>query len=702
MLLLIPTWAALFVGCFAIGALAYRLLFRVFRGALDGFQIFWLGLAAAVAYLELHSLAFPVDARAFVPLGALALAGAPFGARLLARELRRAFRDRARFVCGLAGALVIALAAADAASLAITWCDSRLAHIQQVQWTHAYGAVPGLANLNPKLGFDSAAHVLAALTDYSTLPGGAGHVALGFLTAVVLVEWLCVALGRGPRAPRLYCAITGAFLLGKVATSYQLSSFSSDLPMVLAALVTTLELARLPPRRNELRAALVLTLAALTLAFKLSASVLALTAGGFALRVVWRRGRRARLAALILPSLLVLGLIARRVVLSGWPLYPIPIANLHLPWSVPAEVTREHYLLVRYWARMHTDYRDVMARPFGYWFVPWLAEFRRTCEWWLLIASGALAALGAITAVRRRSMAERAALVGGALSIPYWLYAAPDLRFGDVFFWIVFALVAAPLLAPAADRPLGRLALLAGWLALANWTHGFDLPAPSRGSWLALEHPPGVPPTRLVTAQNGQEPPLVIRVPEDEFCDGAPPPCSDRARNPRWRVPGALGRGFLPALDAAAQTLPALDPKPASNCAIDETYDLALDEHAPPGALRSGWTLVARGEHGEKYGALDGEAALRFVSCGDGDRVIWVRAWTLDAAPTLLQLELNGHSLPRFPVRATPTDRSLIVPRAWLVRGSNQLLFEAVPAVAADGARPSRVAVESIRLRTGL
>src|SRR5205814_1022144 len=119
----------------------------------------------------------------------------------------------------------------------------------------------------------------------------------------------------------------------------------------LGTLVIGLELVRLPAHsRARLRLAL-LQLVALTAALttvKLSGLLLFPLLAVVAL-VVFVRDKIRWPWLFVLPCLLAVGMLARRAMLSGWLLYPVPVGNLHLTWSAPKEVPLVETLYIRAW-----------------------------------------------------------------------------------------------------------------------------------------------------------------------------------------------------------------------------------------------------------------------------------------------------------------------------------------------------------------
>ena len=157
---------------------------------------------------------------------------------------------------------------------------------------------------------------------------------------------------------------------------------------------------------------------------------------------------------------------------------------------------------------------------------------------------------------RRRAPAgllHFAVLLTGA-NLAFWFFTAPDLRFGEGYFWLWFALAGTWLLLriATARRALalaGTLALLALLLARPGWAWPEKI-----GCWQighALEAP-----YHTEQLHNGQEPPLSVLVPnggEDRAGDLPLPNTPHPQDSLSCRVPGNLRHGFYIALPAASR-----------------------------------------------------------------------------------------------------------------------------------------------------
>ena len=524
-------WLSLWCVCVGLGAAVYGAAFRLggpsFRTVASLDQLLWVGICVMLAALQLASLAFALTGWVMVALGVLSVTGWPTLCRVLHR------RGRPGIMRALV-ALVVVLSLANSALQQADWYDTVSTHIQQAKWSHEFPIVVGLANLNGKLGFDQAHHLLAAALSFGPFAHRSSHLAVSFLLCSVALAWVLALLspGKGSGLERTYVALTLAYLAGKAWTN-ELASLSGDLAMASLLLPAVRELIRMGPamRRGRHSGWSLLVLGALSgalFAVKFSALpvlVAWVVATALASRAKWR----PLATVALLPALLIGATIARRIVLTGWPLYPVPVLALHVPWAVPREQTLSQYRSILAWARLpRRDPHDVLDHGFAHWFVPWFDVFRRSREW----ALGLVASVALLTKKRAPAL-----VVGTACAcVAYWFVGAPDLRFGAVFFWILFAVAVAPLL--ERERQLTFVVCA----ALVLWNNGHAVKVV--GSTMIPEDE--LRPTKVETfTRDGAS--FEINVPTDaDLCGDAPLPCSSSLGVARMRRPGTPQRGFLP------------------------------------------------------------------------------------------------------------------------------------------------------------
>lgn len=551
MLNLVLVWVLLFSIVLGWGLFATWLFQRVaaFGGSLSTFQVAWLGYATLLGFLELCSVVAAMTVLVIVLTLVPAIAGYALQRRALAARVRTLLRQPRRVAVVAAVVVATSFVTAYAACDLVQWYDTGLYHLQAVQWATHYPAVPGLANLHYRFGYNNSVHLFAAYTD-AFWEGVSAHIANGFLLLVALCQWFSeIFFARTPRRRlrQAFCLFTLPFLLVKLWTM-ETSSLSTDLALTVVSFALVLEVVSLQPTsRQRLLALLPITaLAAVVVTTKLAGLAVcgvAMLLIAFELRtaVAWR----TRLLVFACPAVVVVGWLIRGVIASGWLLYPV-FGRLPLSWSVPRSVAESDFGNIKSWARMFGKGPDeVFGHGLWHWFGPWLDGFRASHEFTLLLIALTLLAWrlasGPTGAVRRAG--ETAAVIACGLGLAQWFFGAPDLRYGAFLFWLLPAVLIAPMVARALREPTTRPLVVALSFVMTAWAGGFSFHLDARVPKL-WGRPPA--PQHVVTDRVTAGPATDVFVPEKtDQCFDAELPCTPNPSTTQ-RDPNSLRSGYNP------------------------------------------------------------------------------------------------------------------------------------------------------------
>jgi hypothetical protein len=401
----------------------------------------------------------------FMPLSALALAIVTLGGglilvwQMIAGHLKvnlTALRVQTPRLAWLLLALVI-VSILEQATHQPSNPDSGIYHAQTIRWAETFPAVPGLGNLHGRLAFNSSWLALQALFSFAFLGLRSFHMLPAVLSALVLfdcwrglVGWL---RGRPTPVNILKTLLIPVFFY---VLPSEISSPGTDLPVVL--LVWFLASAWMDrPRRDGLEpgieeiALYILVLFAVTI--KLSAAPLLILAAFVGINALRRPVLVGKLAALTI--VLLAPWFARSVVQSGYLVYPVPVIDVfQLDWKVPASTAQDERDAIVAYGRLPRIERDeVMAMPVNVWLPRWFEN--QTLNRKLLLGLAVLSPFLLVGVVTSETLwRERfriwnirlfqvylAALMGGF----YWLFSAPDFRFGYGF---LVLLILIPILLP--------------------------------------------------------------------------------------------------------------------------------------------------------------------------------------------------------------------------------------------------------------
>lgn len=438
------TWfavAALFAGC---GVLVRRGLLAVagVPGS-DGLRRsdLWVGLAAAIAFLQFWSLLSGISWAAWLPPAVCGLVGLASSAR----AFRFGFRvPQQRHLLVLIPAVLGVLWVGNRALDAPSGYDLGLYHAAAVEYASKYAAIPGLGNLHDRLAAGDAHFLMTAWLGRLPGPGSGFQLANGLLVAMLLADVASRFVGgsRGPAlslASRMSLLAVPATIVTAVQDTSRLSEPNLDLAAFVLVVVGALYLVESIEAGFEPAAATTsvaaFALAAVNRPLFWLMTVMALAA------LAARPGRRLRelLAVGIAPAVLALGWTTRQAVLSGYPLFPLTFIRLPVSWRMPATNVEELDRWTRSWARSNGRDPDHVLGSWG-WLGPWVRHELTTYDVLvplLLLGAAVLALLLRPGSVHRRRAPLLAVVVPSAITLAVWFVFAPAPRFALGPLWLI-------------------------------------------------------------------------------------------------------------------------------------------------------------------------------------------------------------------------------------------------------------------------
>ncbi len=557
--LIVAAWVLLGAVFAGLGALLRRACRAPATDAAGWLTCFWLGWAAAIFFLQVWQLVFPVDDRAVLVLAAAGLVGLLLAGtgpwRVLGRGVRTSWPALLAFAAVTAWLANRALGGPQNG-------DTGLYHIPTMRWLVEYPIVPGLGNLYVAYAFNHSYLLYLGLLERGPFVGGSHHLANSLPLLIVfghVVLGLYRTLRRRAAAEDVFYAL-GLPAAVALAFDINFTSPAPDFPVFVLGLVLTGHLVRVLVTAPDAPAPAfgllaVAVLAALGITVKLSTSGLALTTVAVASFAFVRHPRAAaagRVRTLVvgafLGSLGVVPWLVRGVLWSGYPLYPSTVAGLPVPWRVPPDLGT--WILGV--SQIPGPYALAVTDPT--WFFTWMQSLgwgERDIVLPLAVAA-ALLPVGLAVRLRRRGARPVPALVlvPALAQLVFLFVAAPRARYGGATFWLL-ATESAMLALPAG----GHVFAVAGAVALAALPFFDGKPALRQlGGFEPM-------PRTVVTARELASG-LVIQHPGDsQCCWTAPLPCSpDPPPGLRLRHDGDLRSGFV--LDPTVSPAPAAPAPP--------------------------------------------------------------------------------------------------------------------------------------------
>jgi hypothetical protein len=227
---------------------------------------------------------------------------------------------------------------------------------------------------------------------------------------------------------------------------------------------------------------------------------------------------------------------------------------LNLPWSDTVENVKFVSSRIQTWSwKPGGNHQETLKKPIYDRLIALIADNQDSTEFHLLIISVFLIiSLGASRSLRKLlpdvGDGFNLILFTSISSLFFWLFSAPLLRFGAIFFWTLFAISSTPFLLFLVNRQrLGIIPVYIVSLLLIINVGGYG---PKVDEGLVLFHLKKEESERVysvVASPPGEWPPLTLWLPEEgDQCGNSQIPCAPFQVKVKQRFPGDISKGFLP------------------------------------------------------------------------------------------------------------------------------------------------------------
>lgn len=317
----------------------------------------WLGLV--ILAIALLAVSFILPLSPIVSFGTvLLLVGLSLRLRSVRLELAAYYATRSREHLYAVGLIAIGVAAFSTREIA--WFDTGLYHYGLVNWLSEFGTVPGIGLVNARFGFTSSWFALLAPFDWGLLTAHTSAVANSFIFVLCIWQLLTRLQASFQATARLADRFIAIFLLITLPIAFVIKfpwlmtvSTAPDFPLILLVGIINwtillgvnkadIDNQKISKNKNQqheqlLNARLVpLILAAGAMSIKLNGIVLVPIVSLFYLaagRINWQRVA----IALGLPFLLLLPMFIYGYIVIGFPLFPVTLFRINLPWAIREE-----------------------------------------------------------------------------------------------------------------------------------------------------------------------------------------------------------------------------------------------------------------------------------------------------------------------------------------------------------------------------
>ena len=418
-----------------------------------------LGVALLSGLLGIWSFFSKIDSFTVRFFSILALLTLLVSGKYIFMRLKFVFRQILSFglLSWLAFIAILIYALYMAAASTLTY-DTGLYHAQSIRWIESYPAIPGLANLHDRLGFNSNLFLLAAFWGFAD----EGWFAYQVPGLVIFASFLiyCLYLINKSRRAFAWSGLTAAgflfYLLMEQGIIVWFVSPTADLSSTFLSWVIFLlgmeKLESADLAQLDVKTIAIFALSLFDISVKLSTAPILL----ISLYFLWKTKRGFSLRNLawlaLFGAVIFLPWLVRNVIISGYLVFPFyQLDILNVDWKVPHEIARHAAEVVISWGRIpYEDTALVMSMKFGQWFPAWYQTLP-PADLFLIKSVLVTFLFLSVFVVLDRQVRDRVgrygvvyvALIAWAF---YWFIQSPSPRFGYGFLVTMLFVICSPLI----------------------------------------------------------------------------------------------------------------------------------------------------------------------------------------------------------------------------------------------------------------
>ncbi len=327
--------------------------------------------------------------------------------------------------------------------------DTGLYHAQAIRWIEEYGVVPGLGNLHMRFAYNSAFLCLQALFSLEWLVGQSLHTMNGFLSLCALLYAFGTVRTPGREKWQTSDFLKCAMVIYVVNKRYSVASPGTDIWAMLLIVYICTKWCEYTEQGEKDTApwCYVCLVGFYALTVKLSAAAIVILVLYPLILLIRKKDVRGIMVNGILAVIIVIPYLIRNVIISGYLVYPYAGIDLfRVDWKMdPAVLLEDSKYNLTMWARGFTDvasysqtYEGTLFAWMPHWFLSQSMGYR------ILLVVGAVCVVTVMVNMVRsfvQKKYEYAAVLGVCVvSLVFWLMAAPLVRYGQVYVFVIIAL----------------------------------------------------------------------------------------------------------------------------------------------------------------------------------------------------------------------------------------------------------------------
>ncbi len=453
MLSILGYWIFLLMVFLGMGLLVRRLLGFPTQTYFVHLSSFWVGWAFCILILQAWHLFYKINSVVLGLFVLLGFIGWFANSKTLVASLKIASKWILFLYAGLF--LVIGVWLASLCTDALVPYDTGLYHIQAIKWNSEYAIIPGLGNLHHRLAFNNTNLLFSAAIDIGPFENKSNHVANGLLMFVLVMQIAIQLIACIRKKTRNHYNLYFSLMIGSAISwaygfpaKYQLTGFNQDLPVfvigiiVLGLLLKFLVIDKTKPEKID-SLFQILFIGCCGVSVKLSFLPVVILSAIVAMAYLIKE-KSIELGSLIklsiLPTMLIGLWLGRNIILSGYLLFPLPSLHVPVAWKMPqSRVERTQSGIVN-WAR-NPNSQDEDDKSVENWFPFWYTKLDGTIKITVILSLVQILISALISRLWKNSLNPRLIswLMVPILSILFWFFSAPNLRFSGAYFPGLFA-----------------------------------------------------------------------------------------------------------------------------------------------------------------------------------------------------------------------------------------------------------------------
>ncbi|MBX3255540.1 MAG: hypothetical protein KF862_15495 [Chitinophagaceae bacterium] len=355
------------------------------------------------------------------------------------------------FACCIAIVLIIS-------TFTISHPDTLGYHIQIIKWIEDYKIVPGIANLNARLGFQSSWFISCALFSFNFTSSGS-YV---YLNSLIILWFLLFAISRinhsiVEKKQRERFLWTFFLILSLSSYTQVMLTASSASPDYITAIYIWLSFYILytSSKSDLLSLILVILFSFFAVSIKLSALPIIITGLYAFIQLFSNKKNKAFFLSISITAIILTCVFARNIITSGYILYPTTFPDIvNSDWKVPSKKAQRERLYVTAFAKTESGASDqdiaftINMKPKEWLPVWWYNRAPADKAILILAAISFLSALILFKKTNKEQAHIRICIITTLSGVTFWFLMAPDPRFGFGFLIGLTGLAATILIPP--------------------------------------------------------------------------------------------------------------------------------------------------------------------------------------------------------------------------------------------------------------